>query len=345
MPKRARHEGRLMARPPGIDATLGMKRTPPAHAAPSERALRRTMSRLSAHWSAEEIERYFTDPVFIVSTPRSGSTLLFTMLASTPGVWTIAGESHGVYAQFPHLRAEDEAMTSGRLLRRHADPETCENMRLIYIAMLTDMSGRRFYDEIARDRGRRILFLEKTPRNALNIEFLLEVFPSARFIFLHRDPRENIASIMEGWMTGEKTGQFVTFTRLPGWPREQWCFILPPGWKALAGMPLADIAAFQWRACNSIILEDLSKLDLARWTSVDYAELVADPHATLERLCDFCGVPMGEYLQMRDAANLPISASTVTPPKKDKWRRHESEILRVLPDVEGVMEKLAQLPH
>ncbi len=334
-----------MARPPVIDAARNLRHNTSAQLSPGENALRRTMSRLSAHWSTEEIEGYFSNPVFIVSTPRSGSTLLFTMLASTPGVWTIAGESHGVYAQFPHLRAEDTKMTSGRLLRRHADPETCKNMRHLYTAMLTDMNGSRLYDEIARDRTKQILFLEKTPRNALNIEFLLEVFPAARFIFLHRDPRENIASIMEGWVTGEKTGQFVTFTELPDWPRERWCFILPPGWRSLAGKPLADIAAFQWRACNSIIVEALSKLAANRWTSVDYADLVADPLTTLKRLCDFCGVPMGDYLQSREADNLPMSASTVSAPKKHKWKRHESEILRVLPDVEDVAEKLAALPH
>lgn len=330
-------------RAPSANTTSQARSARAAKAVETGAHLRRTIRRLSAHWSDEEIEGYFSNPVFIVSTPRSGSTLLFTMLASTPGVWTIAGESHGVYAQFPHLRGEDEYLTSGRLLRRHADRETCKKMRLIYTAMLTDMDGRRFYDEIASNKDKKILFLEKTPRNALNIEFLLQVFPSARFIFLHRDPRENIASIMEGWKIGEKTGQFVTFTDLPDWPRKKWSFILPPGWQTLAGKPLADIAAFQWRACNSIILEELNKLSADRWISVAYDDLISAPKTSLKRLCKFCGVEMGEYLRSRGADNLPLSASTITAPDKHKWKRHESEIMRVLPDVEDIMNNIAAM--
>ena len=305
--------------------------------------LRRTLKRLSAHWSAEEIEAYFDRPVFIVSAPRSGSTLLFTLLASTPDIWTIAAESHGVYGLFPHLQAEDDKFTSGRLLRHHADPETCKALRMIYAAMLSDMKGRSFYGEIARNRRKSIIFLEKTPRNALNIDFLLTVFPKARFIFLHRDPKENIASILEGWLTGAQTGQFVTYRNLPGWPLDYWCFILPPGWKTFAGRPLADIAAFQWKACNEILLDDLSKLPADRWISASYFDLISHPQDTLRRLCNFCGVSMGEYLLSRTVENLPVSASTVTAPHQEKWKVHQAEILRVLPNVQPAVSRIASL--
>ena len=45
-------------------------------------------------------------------------------------------------------------------------------------------------------------FLEKTPKNALRVPFFARIFPDARFIFLWRDPRENIASIMQAWRPG-----------------------------------------------------------------------------------------------------------------------------------------------
>ena len=44
--------------------------------------------------------------------------------------------------------------------------------------------------------------LEKTPKNALRLPFLARVFPEARFIYLHRDPRRVLASMMEAWTVG-----------------------------------------------------------------------------------------------------------------------------------------------
>src|SRR5207253_6106293 len=42
-------------------------------------------------------------PVFIVSPPRSGTSLLFEVLASSPDLHTIGGESHQVIESVPGL--------------------------------------------------------------------------------------------------------------------------------------------------------------------------------------------------------------------------------------------------
>ena len=279
------------------------------------------MKRLASRLTPDEIADALGDPVFILSAPRSGSTLLFSLLGNSPDIWTIGGESHGLYRQFPHLMAADALFTSGVLDARHADPETIAQLRLLYLASLHNVRGEPLYDLVAHGKPWSGVFLEKTPRNALNIPFLLKVFPTARFIFLHRDPRANIASILEGWQRGAETGQFVTYRDLPGRPGP-WCFLLPPGWQALNGASLAEIAAFQWRETNEAILRDMPA---TRSIALDYDDLIANPHAALRRLCDFCGVNMGAALE--NLTDLPLSASTVSAPAKDKWRRFESEIL------------------
>ena len=48
----------------------------------------------------------FDRPVFILSPPRSGSTLLFETLARAPGVYTIGGESHRIFESVPTLHPE-----------------------------------------------------------------------------------------------------------------------------------------------------------------------------------------------------------------------------------------------
>jgi len=287
--------------------------------------LHKRVKRLTSRLSPEEIAAALGDPVFILSAPRAGSTLLFSTLGNSPDVWTIGGESHGIYGQFPHLRAADGDFTSGALDARHADPETVANLRVLYLASLHNVRGEPLYDLVSHGKAHDGIFLEKTPRNALNIPFLRTVFPTARFIFLHRDPRANIASIMEGWLTGARTGQFVTYRDLPGRPGP-WCFLLPPGWQIPGDASLAEIAAFQWREANEAILRDLPP---DRSISLSYESLVADPRHTLRRLCDFCGIRMGPALE--NLEDMPLSASTVSAPAANKWRRFEAEILAQTP--------------
>lgn len=305
--------------------------------------MRPELGRIAALFSKSEIADLFANPVFIISAPRSGSTLLFHLLSQSPDIWTIGSESHRIYMQFPNLPSPKNASGSGRLFARHADDATAERMRLIYLALLQDHAGAPLSEALEKGRVSKFVFLEKTPRNALNIEFLLRVFPKARFIFLHRDPRENISSLMEGWKVGAETGQFVTSRTLPDWPLGIWCFLLPPGWEALKGKEVSQIAAFQWRACNDIIMDDLEKLPRERWTDISYRALVDDPSAELSRLCAFCGADPGEFLSGRTAENLPLSRSTISAPSKDKWRRHENEIMAVLPSVDETVERIAKL--
>jgi hypothetical protein len=46
-------------------------------------------------------------------------------------------------------------------------------------------------------------FLDKTPRYYLIVSFLAEVFPSAKFIFLFRNPLEVLSSILSTWMNNK----------------------------------------------------------------------------------------------------------------------------------------------
>ncbi|MBK7216095.1 MAG: sulfotransferase [Candidatus Promineofilum sp.] len=47
--------------------------------------------------------------------------------------------------------------------------------------------------------GHSIRLLEKTPENCLRLPFLQALFPDARVLFLVRDGRANVHSLLEGW--------------------------------------------------------------------------------------------------------------------------------------------------
>lgn len=275
-----------------------------------------------AGMSPQAVRQMMRAPVFVVSAPRAGSTLLFEALSKHEGVWTIGGESHGVYRAFPHLRAENNRFDSGSLHRCHATEETVELMPACFLALLRDHRERPLMSLPPQSRPAAVTFLEKTPRNALNIPFLLSVFPDARFIYLYRDPCENIASLIEAWQVGLETGRFVTFRDLPGWDRKAWCFLLPPGWRGMVNRSIAEIAAFQWAASNNAIVSNLRSLPPERFRSLSYKELITDPAAVLERMCRFAGVPAG----LAATVPLPLSGTSLSPPHVDKWRAHEQSI-------------------
>lgn len=271
-------------------------------------------------------------PVFIVAAPRSGSTLLFETLAANPGFHTLGGEAHWLVESHPDLRPGAPGVDSNRLTTDHCTPNIAAGIARLVADRLVDAEGEPVTDEVS------VRFLEKTPKNSLRIPFFLKVFPQARFIFLWRDPRENLSSIMEAW----RDLRWVTYPRLPGW-QGPWSLLLPPGWQALGGRPLEEIAAFQWEATNRTVLEDLGSLPAERWTVVNYRKFLADPLAEARRLCEFAEVPFEETFARGLQQPLPLSRYTQTAPEPDKWRRNEEAILRVLPSLEGMWTRLGSL--
>ena len=98
--------------------------------------------------------------------------------------------------------------------------------------------------------------LEKTPKNALRVPFFDAIWPDAYFVYLYRDVRRTLASMMEAWASGA----FRTYPRLPGLARLPWSLVLVPGWRELIGRPLPVVVAHQWARTTNILLDDLSQV-------------------------------------------------------------------------------------
>jgi hypothetical protein len=282
-------------------------------------------------------------PTFIVSCPRSGSHLLFELLAQTPDLWTIGGESHRTFAAIPELHPRRGGYDSGRLDASAATPRIALMLAAGWLVEARDRSGVRFAGTAANSPSIRLL--EKTPANCLRVPFLRACFPDARFIFLHRDPRTTIASLIDAWTEGQRTGRFVTYRELPavGDEPRRWCFFLPPGWRTVADRSLAEIGAHQWRAANAQILDDLDTLPSECWRSIAYERLLASPVEEIERLCAFIGVATDTRSRAAAAGPLALSATTLTAPAAEKWRRHEQDVLDVIASVEEVQFRVGRL--
>ena len=273
----------------------------------------------------------FDRPVFIVAAPRSGSSMLFELLSHSADFWTIGGESHLLFENIATLDPAKRGWDSNRLTAADADEQTVSALHEAFSKSLRDYAG-----QPLREHNATIRLLEKTPKNSLRIPFLAAAFPEARFIFLYREPAENISSILEAW----RSGRFVMYPQLPGWSGAQpWSMMLPPGWRELIGKPLAEVAARQWLSANEHILGDLAAIPKERWCAISYADVVRYPQSAAERLCGFAGVRWQQTLP----GPLPHSRYTLTPPAPEKWRKNESELAPVLPLAEPVSMRVRDI--
>jgi hypothetical protein len=126
---------------------------------------------------------------------------------------------------------------------------------------------------------------------------------------------------------------------LPGW-NGPWSLLLPPGYEQLRDRPLEEVVAFQWRAANETILDDLGQLPRERWIAVRYEDLVRDPRGEIAKLLDFAGLSMDPRLEEYLSRPLPLSRHTQTRPDPDKWRKNEAEVERMLPSLVTVSARL-----
>ncbi|HET6913073.1 MAG TPA: sulfotransferase [Rhodanobacteraceae bacterium] len=289
--------------------------------ASSEEATRAPRAKIPG--TGSEPDYPFDRPVFIVSPPRSGSSLFFETLAQSASACTIGGESHGIIegsTAAGRLGAAARNYESNRLDASDASPEI--------IAALRERFHRRAFNREGRQPPGRIRLLEKTPKNALRIPFLTEVFPDALFIYLYRDPQEVLASMMEAW----ESGGFRTYPQLPGWTGLPWSLVLVPGWRELIGKPLPDIVAAQWATTTRMLLDDLQRLPASRWCVARYDALLAAPDAEVARVCAAVGFEWDRRL----GTELPVASHTVSAPRREKWRAREHEVAQAMAQIAEV---------
>ncbi len=269
-------------------------------------------------------DRLFDRPVFLLSSPRSGSTMLFETLARAKDVYTLGGENHALLEGIPDLQPRMRGFDSNRLTVDDAKPALVRDLRQRFFEELKDRDGRSAVGEGVR-------MLEKTPKNALRIPFLLEAFPEARFLFLYRDARQCLSSMMDAW----RSGRFVTYPNLPGWQPLKWSMVLVPGWRELVGKPLHEVVAAQWQRTLTTMLDDLEALPRERVVCARYDAVVANPQSEASRLCaalDF------EWDRPIDGP-LPLAQHTLSAPDPEKWKRNAADVEAVLPGLKDVIAR------
>lgn len=254
----------------------------------------------------------FSRPLLIVAAPSSGARVLAEGLAGSPSTWTAVGPGGGaVIDAMPALSPAPRGWDSNRLNATDAnEPELANRLRALFSAGLRDGAG-----EPPADDATGLRLIDASAANALRIPFLNAVFPQAIFIFVHRDPRESLAGMLEGW----QSGRHVTYPELPGWEGPPWSYPLTPEWRAQGGRALPEICVAQWVMTMKILLADLERLPPERRCAVDFNALRADPRAELRRLCETTDLAWDERM-----------GATIGRGAPETWRRREAEVEQVI---------------
>jgi len=266
-------------------------------------------------------------PIFILGSPRSGTTMLVDLLDRSPSLVSFARGSQFLWEMFHTLQSSG---WESQVVR--PDEITSRERRVVNWTIHELCGGKRY--------------LDKFPRNCLRGEYLYELFPDARFVAIHRDGRSAVSSLITGW---QRAGKFGHGTNMPvtldiaGYGGGNWKFLVPPGWREYAtGHTLAEVCAFQWSEGNAAILRAKERIPAAQWTEVRYEEFLDAPRATASRLLEGVGLPQEEeVLSWAERLDTHVSRTAVSDPSRDKWRsRHGQEVASILPQIEPMMREL-----
>lgn len=244
---------------------------------------------------------------------------MFETMVAAPALFSTGRESHARIERVADFHPGKRGWSSNRLTAEDATGDAVETMARLFYTALHDRDGAPATGEVR--------MLEKTPKNALRVPFFATAWPDSLFVYLYRDVRQTLASMMEAWASGH----FRTYPMLPGWTGYAWSLLLVPGWRDLIGRPLPEIVAHQWATTTNLLLDDLEALPTERVRAIRHGDFLAEPQASIEGLARSLDLGWDRPL----GGELPLSTMTVSPPDPAKWRRFEMLIEPAMPIVEA----------
>lgn len=224
---------------------------------------------------SKPVQRKNRKAVFVLSAPRSGSTLFRVMLGghsqlfSPPELDLMGFTSMGERAR--DLEGRFSFRLEG-LIRAVMELQGCDaDGAKAILAKLeaADLPMQAFYAQLQDWVGQERLLVDKTPIYALDPQTLRraeQLFDEVHYIHLLRHPAAMIRSFEEA-----RTDQ-VFFRQSHSFSPRQ-------------------LAELVWTVSHQNILAFLQEIPAARQHRVKYEELVTDPHRTTQAICAFLGLP------------------------------------------------------
>jgi hypothetical protein len=242
------------------------------------------------------------DPIFIVGSPRSGTTLMRAIINRHPRL-SVCDETHyfpliyhrrrafGDLADIENRRRVITEFMANRHFKR-SNPNTAE---LFETLMRDGTSYKNLFTAVmqsyADSRGKQRLG-EKTPRHALSLTTLREWYPNCVIIHMMRDPRAAVASMLH--------------------------------------MPWAQRSvvanARRWATLNEAVLKFRGQ---PRYIEVRYEALVTDPETEVRRICAVADEEFEPRMVQGEGTfekgKLNSGRMAISSDRQEAWRRELSK--------------------
>jgi len=242
-------------------------------------------------------------PVFVVGMPRSGTTLVETILSRHPEVYAGGEMQHIVdvenaLGQWARQRGY-EGGPYGMLGEIPAEFFT-RNAEAV-LARIREVAPAPFS-----------VFTDKLPENSLRLGLISLLFPDARIIYMRRHPLDCCLSVL-----------FLHFTRGNGYAFQQ----------SLLGERYRQVAETMdlWKQSLSLPILDVS-----------YEALVSDPEPTIRRIIDFAGLPWDDACLTPERSTRSVGTANqfqvrqpINRASVGRWRRYEEWIQPLITSLGG----------
>ena len=135
-----------------------------------------------------ELEKDLLAPIFIIGLPRSGSTLIESILTSSEENLVSFGECH-VFN-----------MSIIKQIAPKIYSEKFDNKKFKFVVDYKDLKNSILekYSQFSEFKNK--IFIDKSLENIFNIEFIKNIYPEAKFIHTFRNPLDSIISIYQSML-------------------------------------------------------------------------------------------------------------------------------------------------
>lgn len=296
--------------------------------------LKEKITKTLAHYQKKALIQYWTlryrikpealvKPIFVVGCSRAGTTLVYKTFSQSRFLGSLQKETHDFWVQL------------------HPLSERSWNTHAVEPALASDHDrntvARHFYTQTGKQR-----IVDKNNQNGLSVPYLYRLFPDAHFVFIKRNPGDNIDSLIHGW---NKADEFSTWSRelpetiqIDNGKYRQWCFFLADGWRQLTTASIEEVCAFQYRTMNEALLAAKALIPPGQWHEVGYETLINSPVLEFQRLFQACEVPFDEHMETHCKAVLDTPYNTFSEIRVEKWKdgNNRQRINRILSSVENI---------
>ena len=282
---------------------------------------------------------FYHQPVIIIGAGRSGTNMLRDVLVQLPGFGTWPCDEINYIWRHGNVRyPSDEFLPEQALFEvkkyiRKSFSNLAQKHRLTYV-------------------------VEKTCANSLRVDFVRQVFPNGKFIFIVRDGRDVIASAMKRWTASFdlpyvlRKAWYVPISDLPyygikyflnhlhrAWSRDGKLVYWGPCFEGMKDIlhskSLAEICAMQWVRCVEKAEQGLCKVDSSSVYQLRYEDFVKQPSLEVDRLVAFLGIdaPSTEWFQQ--------CLMDVKPQHIGKWKSEldSRDLSRVQPLIQSTLQR------